>query len=145
MVFDKLAEAFNGQNVRLLLTDSGLNEDFNLYNMTKKKGHPRNRVHSRGGAKDFYGPSLREVTYETVITEQMFKYLDSNSELNTRHAMPQIAGQVISDSLSGVGADDMTENFTFEIADLEDQSIDENYWWVRVHMIIVPGTYSIAA
>lgn len=145
MVFDKLGEAFNGRNVRLLLTDSGLQEDFNLYNMTKKKTTPRNRVHSRGGAKDFYGPQLRQITYETVVTEQMFKYLDSNSNLNTRNALPQIAGQVLSDVLSGTVAKDMQEDFTFEINDLEDQSIDENYWWVRVSMIIVPGTYSIAA
>jgi len=145
MVFDKLDKAFNGRNVRLLLFDVSLNEDFNLYNMTKKKTTPRNRVHSRGGAADFYGPQLREVTYETVISEQMFKYLDSNSNLTVRSTLPQIVGRVISDSVSGVGADDMTEDFTFQILDLEDQSIDENYWWVRVHMIIVPGSYSIAA
>ena len=145
MVFDKLDEAFNGQNVRLLLTDSGLQEDFNLYNMTKKKTTPRNRVNSRGGAGDFYTAQLREITYETVVTEQMFKYLDTQSTLTSRSALPKVVGQVISDSLSGVGADDMTENFTFQIIDLEDQSIDGNYWWVRVHMIIVPGSYSIAA
>ncbi len=145
MVFNKLDKAFNGRNVRLLLTDGTLNEDFNLYNMSKKKTTPRNRVHSRGGAADFWGPQLREVTYETVISEQMYKYLDTNSNLSTRSTLPQIAGRVISDSVSGIGADDMTEDFTFQISDLEDQSIDENYWWVRVHMIIVPGSYSIAA
>jgi len=145
MVFDKLAEAFNGNNVRLLLTDGTLNEDFNLYNMTKKKTTPRTRVDTRGGASDFYAAQLREITYETVITEQMFKYLDTQSTLTTRSALPATVCRVISDSRSGVGADDMTENFTAEIADLEDQSIDGNYYWVRVHMIIKPGSYSIAA
>lgn len=145
MVFDKLLEAFNGKNVRLLLTDSGLQEDFNLYNMDKKKTIPRNRVITRGGAGDFYGPPLRKVTYETVVTEQMFKYLDTNSEPDSRSALPKVVGQVISDSTSGVGADDMTENFTFEIVDLEDFSIDDNWRFVRVEMIIVPGSYSIAA
>jgi len=145
MVFDKLLEAFNAQNVRLLLTDSGLQEDFNLYNMTKKKTNPVNRVNSRGGAADFYTATLREITYETVITEQMFKYLDLNSDLNSRSALPKVVGQVIADSISGVGADNMTENFTFQILALEDQSIDGNYWWVRVTMRIVPGSYTIAA
>jgi len=145
MVFDKLLEAFNGQNVRLLLTDSGLQEDFNLYNMDKKKTIPRNRVTTRGGAGDFAGAPLRKITYETVVTEQMFKYLDTNSEPTSRNAMPRIVGQVIADSLSGVGADDMTENFTFEIWDLEDFSIDGNYRWAKVEMIIVPGSYTIAA
>ena len=145
MVFDKLGEAFNGRNVRLLLTDGTLNEDFNLYNMGKKKTTPTNRVHSRGGAADFYGPQLREITYETVVTEQMFKYLDTNSDLSTRSTLPQIVGRVISDSVSGVGADDMTQDFTFQILDLEDFSIDENYHWIRVRMRIVPGSYSIAA
>lgn len=145
MVFNKLTETFNGQNVRLLLTDSGLNEDFNLYNMTKTKTNPSNRVNSRGGAKDYYTATIRDVTYETVITEQMMKYLDSNSDPTTRSALPQIAGRVIADSVSGVPADDMTENFTFEITALSDQSIDGNYWWIRVTMRIVPGTYSIAA
>lgn len=145
MVFDKLTETFNGQNVRLLLTDSGLNEDFNVYNATKTKTNPSTRVNSRGGAKDYYTQTIREYTYETVITEQMFKYLDTNSDLNTRSALPQIAAQVIADSVSGVGADDMTEDFTFEITALSDQAIDGNYWWVRVTMRIVPGSYSIAA
>jgi len=145
MVFDKLAEAFNGKNVRLLLTDGTLNEDFNLYNLSKKKTTPRNRVQTRGGAGDFYTAQLREITYETVVTEQMFKYLDTQSTLNSRSALPATVCQVISDSLSGVGADDMTENFTAEIVDLEDFSIDGNYYWVRVHMIIRPGSYSIAA
>lgn len=144
MVFDKLDETFSGQNVRLLLTDSGLNEDFNVYNLQKTKTNPSNRVNSRGGAKDYYTHNIREYTYETVITEQMFKYLDTNSELNTRSALPQVVGQVIADSLSGIVADDMTEDFTFEITALSDQSIDGNYWWVRVTMRIVPGTYSIA-
>lgn len=144
MVFDKLVETFNAQNVRILLTDSGLQEDFNVYNMTKTKTNPSTRVNSRGGAKDYYTATLRDITYETVITEQMFKYLDTNSELTTRSALPQIAGQVIADSTSGVGADDMTEDFTFEITALSDQAIDANYWWVRVTMRIVPGSYSIA-
>ena len=144
MVFDKLLEAFNGKNVRLLLTDGTLNEDFNLYNMTKKKTTPRNRVDSRGGAADFYGSQLREVIYETVVTEQMMKYLDQQSTLNSRSVIPDTVAQVISDSLSGVATDDMTENFTVQIIDLEDQSIDGNYFWVRVHMIIKPGSYSIA-
>ena len=144
MVFDKLVETFNAQNVRLLLTDSGLQEDFNLYNMTKTKTNPSTRVNSRGGAKDYYTATIREVTYETVITEQMYKYLDTNSDLTTRSALPQIVGRVIADSTSGVGGDDMTEDFTFEITALSDQAIDANYWWVRVTMRIVPGTYSIA-
>ena len=145
MVFDKLDETFSGQNVRILLTDSGLQEDFNVYNLTKTKTNPSTRVNSRGGAKDYYTHTIREYTYETVITEQMFKYLDTNSDLNARSALPQVVGQVIADSLSGVGADDITENFTFEITALSDQSIDGNYWWVRVTMRIVPGSYTIAA
>jgi len=144
MVFDKLAETFSGQNVRLLLTDSGLQEDFNVYNMTKTKTNPSNRVNSRGGAKDYYTQTIREITYETVVTEQMFKYLDTNSDLTTRSALPQIVGQVIADSLAGA-ADDLTENFTFEITALSDQSIDGNYYWIRVTMRIVPGTYTVAA
>ncbi len=144
MVFNKLIETFNAQNVRILLTDTVLQEDFNLYNMTKTKTNPSTRVNSRGGAKDYYTATIREVTYETVITEQMYKYLDSNSDLTTRSALPQIVGRVIADSTSGVGGDDMTEDFTFEITALSDQAIDANYWWVRVTMRIVPGTYSIA-
>ncbi len=143
MVFDKLAEAFNGKNVRLLMTDSGLNEDFNLYNLTKKKTTPRNRVQSRGGAADFYAAQLREVDYETVITKQMFLYLDAQSNLNSRSVIPNTVMQVLADSLDPV-ANDLQEDFTAQIVDLEDQSIDGNYWWVRVHMIIVPGSYSVA-
>ncbi len=143
MVFDKLAEAFNGNNVRLLMTDSGLNEDFNLYDLTKKKTTGRNRVNSRGGAGDFYSQQLREVTYETVITKQMFLYLDTQSDPNTRGVIPATVMQVLADSLDPV-ANDLQEDFTAEIIDLEDFSIDGNYYWIRVHMIIKPGTYTVA-
>jgi hypothetical protein len=144
MVFDKLAQAFDGGNVRILLTDTGLQEIFNCYNMTKKKTTPRTRVDTRGGAGDFYGAQLREVTFETVVTKDLFLYIDTNSDRNARGALPAIAGQVIADSVSGNAADDITETFNVEIPDLEDQSIDGNYYWIRVHMIIKPGTYSVA-
>lgn len=143
MVFDKLAEAFNGGNVRLLMTDAGLNEDFNLYNMTKKKTTPRNRVDSRGGAADFYAAQLREITFETVVTKQMFNYLDTRSTLNSRSVIPDTVMQVLSDSLDPV-ANDLQEDFTAQVIDLEDQSIDGNYWWIRVHLIIKPGSYTVA-
>ena len=143
MVFDKLAEAFNGKNVRLLLTDSGLNEDFNLYRLNKKKTTPRNRIDSRGGVADFYTNQLREITYETVITKQMLNYLETQSTLTSRSAMPQTVCRVSSDSLAGA-ADDLQEDFTAEIIDLEDESIDGSYWWVRVHMVIKNTTYTIA-
>lgn len=141
MVFPKLDEAFNGNNVRLLLTDSGLQEDFNLYNMTKKKTTPRNRIDSRGGAGDFYAAQLREITYETVVTEQMFLYLNTQSTLNARSVIPGTVCQVISDSVDG--ASDLTEDFTAEIIEMEDNSIDGSYYWVRVHMIIKPGSYTV--
>jgi len=143
MVFDKLAEAFNGQNVRLLMTDSGLQEDFNVYNMSEKKTTPRNRVQTRGGAGDFYTAQLREVTYETVITKQMLNYLDTQSTLNSRNVIPDTVMQVLADSLDPV-ANDIQEDFTAQVIDLEWVSIDGNYWWVRVHMIIKPGSYTVA-
>jgi len=118
MVFDKLAEAFNGKNVRLLMTDAGLNEDFNLYNMTKKKTTPRNRVQSRGGAGDFYAAQLREIDFETVITKQMFVYLNTQSTLNSRSVIPNTVMQVLADSLDPV-ANDLQEDFTAQIVDLE--------------------------
>lgn len=144
MVFDKLAETFDGGNVRILLTDTGLQEIFNCYNMSKKKTHARTRVDTRGGARDYYADTVREVTFETVVTKDLFLYIDSNSDRNTRGALPGIVGQVIADSVSGAGADDITEDFTCEIPDLEDQSIDGNYYWIRIHMIIKPGSYSVA-
>lgn len=143
MVFDKLDEAFNGKNVRILLTDTGLQEDFNLYNMTQKTTTPRNRVDSRGGAKDFYTSQLEEITYETVVTKQMMLYIKTQNTLTSRSAMPQTVCQVLSDSLAGA-ADDLQEDFTAEILDLERQSIDGNYYWLRIHMLIVPGSYSIS-
>jgi len=143
LVFDKLDEAFNGKNVRLLLTDSGLQEDFNLYDMTQKRTTPRNRVQSRGGAGDFYASQLEEITYETVVTKQMMLYLNTQNTLTSRSAMPATVCQVLSDSLDPV-ANDLQEDFTAEILDLERNSIDGNYYWVRVHMVIKNSTYTIA-
>jgi len=143
MVFDKLDEAFNGKNVRLLLTDSGLQEDFNVYDLTQKTTTPRNRVSTRGGVGDFYAQQLKEITYETVVTKQMMLYLVQQNTLTSRSALPPTVSQVSADSLDPV-ANDLQEDFTAEILDLERNSIDGNYWWVRVHMILKNTTYTIA-
>jgi len=143
MVFDKLDEAFNGKNVRLLLTDSGLQEDFNLYDLTQKRTTPRSRIQSRGGAGDTYASQLEEITYETIVTKQMMLYLNTQNTLNARSAMPPTVCQVLSDSLDPV-ANDLQEDFTAEVLDLERHSIDGAYYWLRVHMVIKNSTYTIA-
>jgi len=144
MPFNTLAEAFSGNNVSLLLTDSGLDEVLNMYNMRKRKITPRNRVDSRGGVADFWTNQLLEITFESVVTKDLYQYLNTNSDLNARTVLPLIVMQIIGLSVSGVVADDVTEDFSAQIPELEDLSINGSYWWIQVKMIVRNGTVIIS-
>jgi len=144
MAFNDLAKAFSGNNVRLLLTDSGLDEVINMYNMRKRKITPRNRVDTRGGVADFWTNQLLEITFESVITKDLYLFLNTNTNLNTRTVLPLIVAQVLSDSLSGLVADDVSEDFSAQIYELEDLSINGSYWWIGVKMIVRNGTVTIS-
>ena len=144
MPFANLSKAFSGNNVSLLLTDSGLDEVLNMYNMRKRKITPRNRVDTRGGVADFWTNQLLEITFESVVTKDLYEYLNTNSDLNSRTVLPLIVAQILSLSVSGLVPDDVTENFSIQISELEDISINGSYWWIQVKMIVRNGTVSIS-
>ena len=144
MAFPDLSKAFNGKNVRLLMTDSGLDEVLTLYNMRKRKITPRNRIDSRGGVGDFASSQLLEIKYEAVISKDLYEYLDTNSNLNARTVLPTIAMQILADSTSGLAPDDIQEDFSAKIWELEDLSIDGLWWWIGVTMVTINGTRVIS-
>jgi len=127
MAFPDLTKAFNGKNVRLLMTDSGLDEVLTMYNLRKRKITPRNRIDTRGGVGDFATNQLLEITYESVISKLLYQYLDTNSNLNSRTVLPTIVMQILAESDSGIMADDIQEDFSAKIWELEDLSIDGSY------------------
>jgi len=143
MAFPDLAKAFNGKNARLLLTDSGLDEVLTMYNMRKRKITPRNRIDTRGGVADFAANQLLEVTFESVVTKLLYQYLDTNTNLNSRTVLPSIVMQILAESVSGLVGDDIQEDFTAKIWELDDLSIDGSYWWIQVKMITINGTRTI--
>jgi len=140
MPFNDLSKAFSGNDVSLLLTDSGLDEVVNMYNMRKRKITPRNRVDTRGGVADFWTNQLLEITFESVVTKDLYQYLDTNTNLSARTVLPLIVMQVLALSQSGLVPDDVTENFSAQIPELEDLSINGSYWWIQVKMIVRNGT-----
>lgn len=140
MPFPDLSKAFNGKNVRLLMTDSGLDEVVTLYNMRKRKITPRNRIDTRGGVGDFASSQLLEIKYESVISKLLYQYLDTNSNLNSRTVLPTISMQILADSDSGLVPDDIQEDFDAQIWELDDLSIDGIWWWIGVTMITLNGT-----
>lgn len=140
MAFPDLSNAFNGKNVRLLMTDSGLDEVVTTYNMRKRKITPRNRIDTRGGVGDFASNQLLEIKYESVISKLLYQYLDTNSDLNSRSVLPTIPMQILAESDSGLVADDIQEDFSAKIWELDDMSIDGTWWWIGVTMITINGT-----
>ena len=149
MAFPDLSKAFNGKNVSLLLTDSGLDEVLTMYNMRKKKITPRNRIDTRGGTADFASSQLLEITFESVVSKLLYEYLDTNSNLNARTVLPTIAMKIIAESQDGtivesVPIHDVQEVFSAQIWELEDLSIDGSYWWIQVKMITINGTRTIS-
>jgi len=144
MPFADLSKAFNGKNVRLLMTDSGLDELVNVYNMRKRKITPRNRIDTRGGVGDFASSQLLEIKFESVVTKDLYEYLDTNSNLNARTVLPTIVMQILADSQSGLVPDDITEDFSAQIWELDDLSIDGIWWWIGVTMITLNGTRVIS-
>lgn len=144
MPFANLSKAFSGNNVSLLLTDSGLDEVVNMYNMRKRKITPRNRIDTRGGVSDFWTNQLLEITFESVVTKDLYEYLNTNSDLNSRTVLPLIVAQILALGVSGLVPDDVTENFSIQIPELEDISINGSYWWIQVKMIVRNGTVVIS-
>lgn len=143
MPFADLSKAFSGNDVSLLLTDSGLDEVINMYNMRKKKITPRNRIDTRGGVGDFWTNQLLEITFESVVTKDLYQYINTNSDLNSRTVLPLIVMQILGLSVSGLVPDDVTEDFSAQIYELEDISINGSYWWIGVKMIVRNGTVVI--
>lgn len=144
MPFNNLSKAFSGNDVSLLMTDSGLDELVNIYNMRKRKITPRNRVDTRGGVADFWTNQLLEISFESVVTKDLYQYLDTNSDLNARTVLPLIVMQVLALSQSGLVPDDVTENFSAQIYDYDTVSINGSYWWIGVKMIVRNGTVVIS-
>ncbi|KKN76247.1 hypothetical protein LCGC14_0372730 [marine sediment metagenome] len=144
MPFNNLSKAFSGNDVSLLMTDSGLDEIVNVYNMRKRKITPRNRVDTRGGVADFWTNQLLEITFESVVTKDLYEYLDTNSDLNARTVLPLIVMQILALSQSGLVPDDVTENFSAQIYDYDALSINGSYWWIGVKMIVRNDTVVIS-
>ncbi len=142
MAFDGLGKAFNAKNVSIWIDNPSLSEVINTYDLSTKKITGRNRIETRGGIGDFWGGQLLEVTFEAVITADLFLVLDTLNTLNARNALPLTDMRVLNENLGGVGGDDITEDFQGEIPDIESFAVDVGYKWVKVKIIIRNGTYS---
>ena len=64
-----LAAAINSQNVLLYI---GTPEAITIFNIQKTFDSPITRINSRSGAADFPSNALREVTWDAIISKDLF-------------------------------------------------------------------------
>lgn len=139
MVLGNLEKAFNAQNVKLKLAS---NEFVTLYNIRKKKSHPRNRVNTRVGAADFYSHPLIEITFDAVVSKDVYSAFTALNLLDARGALPLGAFTVLGENLGGSGGDDISVTFSARVPDLEDVAAEAGHYVIRPTLIIKNSTYS---
>src|SRR5690349_11836425 len=102
MTLGNLAKAFNAQNVKLQITGS---EIITIFNITKLKDHPINRINSRSGAADFPSNPLIEVTFDAIVSKDVYTTFDTANTLNSRGVLPLTAFTVIGQNIGGSSGD----------------------------------------
>lgn len=110
-----LANAFNSDVVLLSIAGS---EFVTVYDVEYGKDPPRNRISSRAGKLDTYGPILEDVWCSAVVDKTIFDLIDTASTPNSRRAYPSQAIIVTGQALSGV-SNDLTISFSAEIPTLK--------------------------
>jgi len=106
-----LADAFNS-DVVLLSIEGG--EFVTVYDVEYSKDPPRNRISTRAGKLDTYGPELEDIWCSAVVDKAIFNIINTASTPNSRRAYTPQAIIVTGQALSGA-ANDITINFSAEI------------------------------
>lgn len=141
MTVGNLAKAFNSQNVKLQI---GGSEIITIFNVTKLKDHPINRINSRSGAADFPSNPLMEVTFDCIVSKDVYADFDTASTLNSRGVLPLTAFTIIAQSISGSSPDDITINFSAIVPHMEDLAPERGAYTIRVTLRIANSTYIVS-
>ncbi len=110
-----LADAINSDVVKLSIAGS---EYVAIYDIEYSKEPPRNRIATRAGKLDTWGPELVDMWASAVVDKAIYDLLDAASTPNSRRAYTEQAIIITGESLSGV-ANDVTVSFSAEIPTLK--------------------------
>lgn len=110
-----LADAINSDVVKLSIAGS---EFIAIYDIEYSKVPPRNRISTRAGKLDTYGPELEDLWASAVVDKAIYDLLDAASTANSRRAYTSQAIIITGQALSGA-SNDVIISFTAEIPDLK--------------------------
>ncbi len=115
-----LANAINSDVVRLSIKPtSGADEFITVYDIEYSKEPPRNRISTRGGKLDTYGPPLEDIWASAVVDKTIFDLLVIANTQNARKKYPEQSITLKGESLEGTGSNDITITFQGEIPTLK--------------------------
>ena len=141
MTLGSLAKAFNAQNVKLSISGS---EVITIFNVTKLKDHPINRINSRAGAADFPSNPLIEVTFDAIVSKDVYTTFDTAATLSSRGVLPLTPFTVVGQNIGGVAGDDITITFSAIVPHMEDLAPERGAYTIRVTLRIANSTYVVS-
>lgn len=97
-----LSDAINS-DVVILSIDGG--EFVTIYDIEYSTVAPRNRISTRAGKLDTYGPPLEDLWASAVLDKAQLAVLRTANTQNSRRAYPATATIMTAQALSGSGAD----------------------------------------
>lgn len=126
--YGTLNKVINAQNVKLKIGPTADSEEaegsqqewITMYNIRKRKSHPNNRINTRGGAVDFWSDPLWEITFEGLVSKDIFDKLEALCTLDSRHKLPVEDFTMVGENIGGQSGDDTKVQFNGVIPDLED-------------------------
>lgn len=107
-----LANAINSDKVIISVAGG---EFVTIYDIEYNKVAPRNRLSTRAGKLDTYGPPLFDAWCTMVVDQAQLTVLETASTQNARRAYPSTATIITGLTLSGT--DDITFTFNAEYPD----------------------------
>lgn len=109
-----LADAINSDVVTISISASEFVGIFDIeYNSTA----PRNRISTRGGKLDTYGPPLIDIWCSAVLDADQIAVINTANTQNARRAYPATDTIIQGNSLSGSNSKDIVITFTAEYPD----------------------------
>ena len=110
-----LANAINSDVVKISIAGG---EFIAVYDIEYSKDTPRNRISTRAGKLDTYGPELEDVWCSAVVDKAIFDILNTASTANSRRKYTAQAIVITGESLGGA-SQDITISFSAEIPTLK--------------------------
>lgn len=136
-----LSKVINANNVKLKL---GANEYISIFNTDIAKTHPISHVATRSGAVDYFGAPTIDVTFEALVTEEVYKSFDALATLSARGALTYSAMTLLGENI-GVSGDDLSITFSACLPVFQASAPRDSYYAIRGTLRIKNSTYVVGA